>query len=263
MKTMKEQSLGFIGGGRITMILLAALEKRGQLPSQVVVSDMNAGILENLKQRFPSVRMIANGNAEAAGQDIVFLALHPPAAGEVLGSLRGSLRTDAVVVSLMPKLTIAQISGMLGGFSRIVRMIPNAPAIIGRGYNPVVYPAGLPAQDKDEVARLFSAFGSCPEVAEDKLEAYAIITAMGPTYLWFQLYELGALARSFGMTGPEADEAVRQMAEGTLAAMNDSGLPPEQVMDLVPVKPLGADEAAILAAYREKLPGLYTKMKAS
>lgn len=260
---MKEPSLGFIGGGRVTMILLAALERQGTLPSRVVVSDMNAGTLDSLKRQFPSIRTVAGGNAEAAGQEIVFLALHPPAAGEVLGSIRSAIRNDAVVVSLMPKLTVAGLSGLLGGFSRIVRMIPNAPAIIGKGYNPVVYPAGLAAQEKEEVARLFSAFGSCPEVAEEKLEAYAVITAMGPTYLWFQLYELETLARSFGMTGPEAAEAVRQMAEGTLAAMKDSGLAPERVMDLVPVKPLGADETAVIAAYREKLPGLYAKLKAS
>jgi len=260
---MNELSMGFIGGGRITMILLAALDKGGRLPSQVVVSDMNEATLDKLRRQFPSVRMVTSGNAEAAGQDLVFLALHPPAAGEVLGSIRGSVRNDAIVVSLMPKLTAARISEMLGGFPRIVRMIPNAPAIIGRGYNPVVYPSVLSAQEKAAVARLFSAFGRCPEVAEENLEAYAVITAMGPTYLWFQLYELAALARSFGMTGPEAAEAVRQMAEGALAVMDDPHLAPAQVMDLVPVKPLGADEAAILASYREKLPGLYTKLKAS
>lgn len=258
---MNEKSLGFIGGGRVTMILLAALEKRSLLPEQVVVSDMNADVLESLGQRFPSVRTVVGGNAEAAGQDIVFLALHPPAAGEVLGPIRGFIRKDAIVVSLMPRLTIAQLSGMLGGFPRIIRMIPNAPAIIGKGYNPVMYPAGLSAPEKDAVARLFSAFGTCPEVAEPILEAYAVITAMGPTYLWFQLYELGALARSFGMSETEAAEAVRQMAEGTLATMAESGLAPERVMDLVPVKPLGADETAILAAYRERLPGMYAKLK--
>lgn len=258
---MNEKTLGFIGGGRITMILLAALEKRGQLPSRVVVSDMNAETLKGLQQRFPSIRTVTGGNAEAAGQDMVFLALHPPAAGDVLASIKGAVKKDAIIISLMPKLTAAWISGMLGGFSRIVRMIPNAPAIIGKGYNPVVYPAGLVAQERDVVARLFTAFGTCPEVAENKLEAYAVITAIGPTYLWFQLYELEAQARAFGMTDTEAREAVRQMAEGTLATMKDSGLAPEKVMDLVPVKPLGADEAAILAAYREKLPGLYAKLK--
>ena len=258
---MNGKSLGFIGGGRITMILLAALEKSRPLPAQVVVSDMNADTLRDLRERFPGIRTVTGGNAEAATQDMVFLALHPPAAGEVLKSVRDALRNDAVVISLMPKLTAAQISGMLGGFPRIVRMIPNAPAIIGEGYNPVVYPSVLSNEEKDALVQFFSAFGTCPEVAEEKLEAYAVITAMGPTYLWFQLYELEALARSFGMTETEAAGAVRQMARGALQTMSGAGLAPDRVMDLVPVKPLGTDEAAILAAYREKLPGLYAKLK--
>jgi len=258
---MNGKSLGFIGGGRITMILLAALEKSRPLPAQVVVSDMNADTLRDLRDRFPGIRTVTGGNAEAATQDMVFLALHPPAAGEVLKSVRDALRNDAVVISLMPKLTAAQISGMLGGFPRIVRMIPNAPAIIGEGYNPVVYPSVLSNEEKDALVQFFSAFGTCPEVAEEKLEAYAVITAMGPTYLWFQLYELEALARSFGMTETEAAGAVRQMARGALQTMSGAGLAPDRVMDLVPVKPLGTDEAAILAAYREKLPGLYAKLK--
>ncbi|HPD75141.1 MAG TPA: NAD(P)-binding domain-containing protein [Methanoregulaceae archaeon] len=258
---MKEKSLGFIGGGRITMILLSALKKNQSLPEKIVVSDRNADTLGALQQQFPNVRTVTGGNEEAAAQDIVFVALHPPAAGEVLGSVKGAIKKDAVIVSLMPRLTIVQLSGMLGGFSRIIRMIPNAPAVIGKGYNPLVYPVGLAKEEKAAMARFFTAFGTCPEVAEGKLEAYAVITAMGPTYLWFQLYELEALAQSFGMTEGEAAEAVRQMAEGTLSTMHVSGLAPERVMDLVPVKPIGADEKTILASYREKIPRLYAKLK--
>jgi pyrroline-5-carboxylate reductase len=258
---MNGTSLGFIGGGRIALILLSALEKNGSLPLDIVVSDMNEAPLAALKQRFPSIQTIAGGNAQAAGQDVVFVALHPPAAGEVLKGIAGAVRSDAVVVSLMPKITSAQISGMLGGFSRVVRMIPNAPAISGNGFNPVVYPSVLSAEEKSALGRFFTAFGACPEVAEERLEAYAVITAMGPTYLWFQLYELEMLAQSFGMTEQEAADAVRSMARGALETMTRAGLSQEKVMDLVPVKPLGESETAILAAYREKLPALYAKLK--
>jgi pyrroline-5-carboxylate reductase len=141
------------------MVLLAAMERSGSLPSQVVVSDMNAETLKVLQQRFPSIRTVVDGNTEAAGQDFVFFALHPPAAGEVLASVKGEIRKDAVVISFMPKLNITQLSPMPGGFPRIIRMIPNAPAIVGRGYNPVIYPAGFSEHEKDAVSRLFAAFG--------------------------------------------------------------------------------------------------------
>jgi pyrroline-5-carboxylate reductase len=74
-------------------------------------------------------------------------------------------------------------------------MIPNAPSLIHKGYNPVVYSDLISTDEKTSLRELFGTWGEAPEVAEAKLEAYAILTAMGPTYFWFQwlkLQELGA-----------------------------------------------------------------------
>ena len=98
-------------------------------------------------------------------------------------------------------------------------------------------------------------------MAEEKLEAYAIITAMGPTYFWFQLYELEELGKTFGMTPKEVKESLVKMVKGTFKTMTDSGLSPSEVMDLVPVKPLGEEETNIRNMYRTKLQGLYSKLK--
>ena len=86
-------------------------------------------------------------------------------------------------------------------------------------------------------------------MAEDKLEAYAIVTAMGPTYLWFQLYLLQEFGRSFGLTETEVKDGVSKMVVGTVKTM-EAGLSPAEVMDLVPVKPLGDEEENIKGLYR-------------
>ena len=103
-------------------------------------------------------------------------------------------------MSLAPVVTMAELSRLLGGFGRLVRMIPNAPSLVGDGFNPAAYSPALEARDRALLAGIFSAFGRFPEVAEEKLEAYAVLTAMGPTYLWFQLEVLRSLATSFGLT---------------------------------------------------------------
>jgi pyrroline-5-carboxylate reductase len=140
-------------------------------------------------------------------------------------------------------------------------MIPNAPTIVGEGYNPVAFGPGISKKEKEDLFKLFKKMGDCPEVDEGKLEAYAIITAMGPTYLWFQLYELLELGTSFGLTDKQAWKGIKKMLKGAVETIDESGLSPEEVMDLVPVKPLGEDEAMIRDAYRTKLTGLYRKLK--
>jgi len=97
----------------------------------------------------------------------------------------------------------------------------------------------------------------------EKLEAYAVVAAMGPTYLWFQLYELERIGKTFGLTLQEARTAVSFMAEGSAKSMIDSGLPPDEVMDLIPVKPLREEEEGIKEAYQKRLPSLYQKIKPS
>jgi len=258
---MADQSMGFIGGGRITRILLEGLNRKKMLPPTVVVSDASGEALQTIKEKFPKVQTVQGGNAKAAGQDLVFLALHPPAVGGGLAEIRATLRPGAILVSLAPRFTIKALSEGLGGFDRIVRMIPNAPSIVGEGYNPVAYGPGITREEKEKLSKLFKKLGDCPEVDEEKLEAYAIITAMGPTYLWFQLFELFELGKSFGLTEKQAWKGIKKMLKGAVETVDESGLTPEEMMDLVPVKPLGEDEAMIRNAYRTKLTGLYQKLK--
>jgi pyrroline-5-carboxylate reductase len=257
---MNTPGIGFIGGGRVTRIILGGWAKANALPANIVVSDCNADTLAQIKTSFPAVEAVAN-SAAAAAQGVVFLAVHPPVMAEVCGGIKGALKPEAVVVSLAPKFTAAKLTGLLGGFARIARVIPNAPSLIGQGYNPVAFDPALAPADRAKVKTLLEPLGECPEVAEHKLEAYALLTGMGPTYLWFQLETLRELARTFGLTDDDLTPALKRMVCGATRTLLESGLTPAQVMDLVPVKPLAEDEAAIKAAYLTRLPALFTKIK--
>lgn len=255
------KSIGFIGGGRVARIMLGGLNRKRRWPGKVIVSDVSAAVLDDLKQRFPKIETAGGDLRKAAAADVVFLALHPPAISGTLADVKSALREGATVVSLAPRISIARLSDGLDGVSRIVRMIPNAPSMVNKGFNPVAFHAAWPKDERKKFRRWINVLGDCPEVAEDKLEAYAVITAMGPTCLWFQFDELEALAQDFGMTPKEAREALLKMWKGALKTIKDSGLSPAEVMDLVPLKPLGEEEANIRNIYRTKLQGLYDKLK--
>jgi pyrroline-5-carboxylate reductase len=258
---MKEKSMGFIGGGRVVRIILGGLKKAGRMPVQIVASDNNPDVLKKLQSGFPDVRIALNNNREAAAQDLVFLGLHPPALVNSLADIKADLKKDAILISLAPKLTLAKLREGLEGFNRIVRLIPNAASIIGEGFNPVVFSEALNHQEKEDLMAALKALGKCPEVAEAKLEAYAIVTAMGPTYLWFQWQELRNLAESFGMTSEEAERGVAEMVAGAVKTLLESGMAADEVMDLIPVRPLGEEEVTIRRMYRSKLEPLYQKLK--
>ena len=258
---MKHKSMGFIGGGRITRIILAGLHRAGKLPHKVVVSDTSADVLARLIKEFPDIISSGSDNSGPAACDVVMVALHPPVLMEALQHVKSAIKPGTVVVSLAPKLTLSKLSAILDRHARIVRMIPSAPAIVNAGYNPVAFSRAVPTEEKAVLIRLFSALGQCPEVPEKDLEAYAVIAAMGPTYFWFQWHALSEVARSFRLGDAEVKDALLAMIQGAAQTMFSSSLSSSEVMDLVPVRPLAADEDTIRDIYRTRLTALHEKFK--
>lgn len=253
-------TIGFIGGGRVTGIFLRGWKRANALPARILVADPSSEALARLKTLFPEIETTSDV-AAAASQDVVFLATHPAVLVEAAGRAVASVSPSAIVVSLAPKFTIAKLTALFGGFDRIVRSNPNAPSVIGMGMNPVSFSSSLTTADRESLLKLLAPLGQSPEVAEEQLEAYAVFTAMGPTYLWFQLQALRELAVSFGLSAAEADAGLKRMVDGAARTLVDSGLDPAEVMNLVPVKPLAEMEAQVLELYRSRLPALFQKIK--
>lgn len=251
-------TVGFVGGGRVTRILVGGWARAGALPEQVLVFDPSGEALGALQALAPTVE---SAPVEAvAAADVVFIALHPPIVAETVASIAPHLGAGAVVVSLAPKVPLA-ILERTARTSRIARVIPNAPSIIGQGYNPVSFGPGLDHAARTRLLELLAPLGETRDVPEDHLEGYAILTGMGPTYFWFQWQVLRELAGEFGLPAAEADAALRAMVEGAVKTLLNGGLAATATMDLVPVRPLAEMEPVVTTAYRTALPALHARIR--
>lgn len=256
---MKTNSLGFIGGGRITRIFLQAFANKKSEFESVVVYDTNNEVLTLLKKQFPSIEIV-DSVSTTAKQGIVFIALHPPMIMETLDKIAGTVSAKTVVVSLAPKITIEKIASKLKT-KYIVRMIPNATSYINEGYNPVTFTPAFAQNEKSVILEMLKLLGNTFEVAEPKLEAYALLSAMLPTYFWFQWNELSKLGIQMGLNEEESKASIQQTLIAAINLMFRSELLPEQVMDLIPVKPIGEHQSQIAEIYQTKLMGLFEKIK--
>jgi pyrroline-5-carboxylate reductase len=255
---MKTESISFIGGGRITRILLQAFVNKNVKFENVIVVDTNAEIINSLVKEFPFVK--SADLATAASQPMVFIALHPPLIMDVLGQMAPKVNPGTIVISLAPKITIEKISSILG-IKNIARMIPNATSYINEGYNPVTFSKDFDISDKVDVLELFALLGNTFEVAEQKLEAYAILSAMLPTYFWFQWEELSQMGLQMGLTEQESRESVGKTINAANKMLFESRLTPKEVMDLIPVKPIAENQEQITEIYQTKLSALFSKIK--
>jgi len=254
-----KHSIGFIGGGRITRIILQAFSNKNIKLSTVVVTDPNNDVTTKLKSDFPFI--IIDNAKVAASQDIVFISLHPPVIMDALELLKNDVRSNATVISLAPKINIAKIASKLGEVKNIARLIPNATSFINEGFNPVTFSAGFDSSHKKVILKLLKTLGHTFEVSEEKLESYAIMSAMLPTYFWFQWRELAEIGQKIGLSEEESNDSINDTLIASLNLMYKSGLTPQAVIDLIPVKPIGEHETQIAEIYRTKLIGLFEKIK--
>jgi pyrroline-5-carboxylate reductase len=254
-----KQSIGFIGGGRVTKILLQAFKNKSTKFSKIVVTDTNPDVSGNLKKSFPEIEI--DNASVAALQDIVFISLHPPVVMDTLELLKGSTNGKTIMISLAPKITISKISSKLNEVKNIARLIPNATSFINEGYNPVCFSSDFDVKKKQDILNLLRKMGNTFEVSEGKLESYAIMSAMLPTYFWFQWKELVAIGQKIGLSEKESNDSINDTLISSLKLMFRSGLTPHEVMDLIPVKPIGEHEAQITEIYNSKLIGLFEKIK--
>jgi pyrroline-5-carboxylate reductase len=254
-----KQSIGFIGGGRVTRILLQAFKNKNAKFSKIVVTETNKEVADNLKNIFPEIQI--ENSSVTASQDIVFISLHPPVVMDTLESIKGSVKSNTIVISLAPKITLMKISLKLNHTKNIARLIPNATSYINEGYNPVCFSADFAGREKQQVLDLLGLMGNTFEVPEEKLESYAIMSAMLPTYFWFQWKELAVIGQKIGLSEKESKDSINNTLIASLNLMYKSGLTAGEVMDLIPVKPIGEHESQITEIYETKLIGLFEKIK--
>ena len=252
-------SIGFIGGGRITKIFLQGFKNADFELESVKVFEPNNDTFEKLASIFPLVEKAETAEA-AASQAIVFVAVHPPVVMETLQKVKDAITESTVVVSLAPKITLEKMATVLPS-KKLARMIPNATSFINKGFNPVAFSAGFEGKEKKQLLKFLKILGKTFETDEAKLEGYAIVSAMLPTYFWFQWQEMENIAIETGLSEKEAKKAVKQTLKKALKLYYDSELAPVEVMDLIPVKPIGDNETEIKNILNTKLLGLFAKIK--
>jgi len=253
------KSIGFIGGGRVTKILLQGFKNKNVNFGRIVVTDTNPEVLASLRKQFPEVE--ASEPKAVVCQDIVIIALHPPVVMDTLELVKNEIKPEAVVVSLAPKINLSKLTMKLVHVSNLARLIPNATSYINEGYNPVTFASGFDLSAKKEVLNMLSSFGTTFEVPEEKLESYAIMSAMLPTYFWFQWRELAGIGGQVGLSEEESKKSIYETIIASLDLMYKSGLSVSEVIDLIPVKPIGEHESQISEIYKTKLIGLFEKIK--
>jgi pyrroline-5-carboxylate reductase len=217
----------FIGGGNMATALAGGLVARGTRPSQLRVVEPLAEQRERLGQQYSGIATFAAPSGDAvAGANVVVLAVKPQQMRAACGSLAPHLpSTDALVLSIAAGTRIADIARWLAGYERIVRAMPNTPALIGQGISGVFAPASIDAGGRLLAEAVLAAAGEVVWVREESmLDAVTGVSGSGPAYVFYFLEALECAARELGFDAADSRKLAYATFEGAVALARSSAL---------------------------------------
>ncbi|MHB8810072.1 MAG: pyrroline-5-carboxylate reductase [Desulfobulbaceae bacterium] len=217
------QTIGFIGGGQMAEALIKGILNAGLAgPERIMVVEPDAGRQEYLRQAY-SVQIAGDGASLAAASRIVILAVKPQVMGKVLAQYRGQITGQHLVISIAAGITIGALTAGLGEEVRIIRVMPNTPALVLAGASALAPNRTANAEDLAMAKQIFSAIGTCVEVREPLLDAVTGLSGSGPGYVFAFIEAMvdgGVLA---GLPRPVAEQLVLQTVLGSAKLALETG----------------------------------------
>lgn len=243
--------IAFLGGGNMASALIGGLLAKGERAQDISVIEVSPAARERLAARYP-VHISTAPDAAIQKADAVVLAVKPQDMRSALAST-APLVGQRLVISIAAGITLDALSRWLGGHRKLVRCMPNTPALIGAGISALY---ALPEVGPDEKARAQAILGAVGEVVwvseERLLDPVTAVSASGPAYVFWFIEQLAASAEKLGLERQTAMKLALHTVLGAAKLAASSDEPPAALRKNVTSKG-GTTEAALRVFDEEAL----------
>ena len=185
--------------------LIGGLLQQGFNASEILVVEINAEARAALSRTF-AVQTYAAICAEALQVDLVLLAVKPQQLKALAAELLPFLQQQ-LMVSIAAGVRAQDLSSWLGGYARVVRAMPNTPALVRAGITGLYALPGVSAQERGQAQQVLDAVGSCVWLAEEaQMDAVTAVSGSGPAYVFYFIEALEAAALELGLSAEQGRE---------------------------------------------------------
>ena len=237
--------IAFIGGGNMARSLIGGLIAQGHTPASIHVAEPVADLREALAADF-GVTVFADGAQATAGAQTWVLATKPQVLRDVCAALATQAQaSQPLVISIAAGITTAQLERWLGGNSKIVRTMPNTPALLGAGVTGLYASARVDAQERAFADSLLAAAGQTVWLADEALmDAVTAVSGSGPAYVFLLAESMIAAGIQQGLPADAARTLVLQTVLGAARMLTEAEVDAAELRRRV-TSPGGTTQAAI------------------
>jgi pyrroline-5-carboxylate reductase len=262
MKKVLNQKVGFLGAGRMATALAKGLMHTGVCrEADIMASD----VLEEQREHFGNETgaSVCESNSEVVSEsDVVVLAVKPKDVDEVLGSIKDSFKKQ-LLISIAAGVPISRLEAGLPEGARVIRVMPNTPALVGCGA--AAYALGKNATPKDgEICQMIlNAVGISFQVPESQLDAVTGLSGSGPAYIYHVIEALARGGAELGIDPKVSLKLSAQTVQGAAKMILDTGKSPKELIEMV-MSPGGTTVEGMAVLVEEEVQiGLVAAVKAA
>lgn len=249
--------IGFLGAGKMATALAKGLISHNIYAVEDLAATDVSATSRAAFEKTTGIRCTDDPRKLLGGIDTMVLAVKPQHAAEAVAPI-ANLCGDKLIVSIAAGLALAKLSSWFG-HDRIIRVMPNTPAMVGRGAAVYSCGGGVGEADRALAERIFGAVGIVLQMPEEKLDAVTALSGSGPAYVFELVRVLVAGAERIGLDGEDSLLLISQTFAGAAEMLLRKMGTPEELRRAV-TSPGGTTEAALKVLNEADFPQLMARM---
>lgn len=239
-----QTKLGFIGCGNMSQAMMGGIIKSKIFPSEnIIVADICEESLEKAKEDL-NVNITTKNTELAKIADILVLAVKPNIYPVVIEEIKDVIKEDVIAITIAAGIEISRTEEMFGKKLKIVRVMPNTPALVGEGMAAICPNKLVTKEELRKVTNIFESFGEAEVVNEELMDVVTSVSGSSPAYVYMFIEALADGAVLDGMPRDKAYKFASQAVLGSAKMVLKTGKHPGELKDMV-CSPGGTTIAAV------------------
>lgn len=227
------KKIGFIGCGNMGEAILGGIVSSGLLSgNNIWVSELNDAKLKELKEKY-GVNTTEIGQEVVKNSDIIIIAVKPNIYPAVLEDIKELINDSKTIVTIAAGVTIASVEDILGSDKKIIRTMPNTPALVGEGMASISPNSVTGTEELEEVKEIFQSFGKAEVLSEYLIDSVIGVSGSAPAYVFMFIEAMADGAVLGGMPRDKAYKFAAQTVLGGAKMVLETGKHPGALKDAV------------------------------
>lgn len=225
--------LGFIGTGNMASAIMGGIIGEKMISAEEIIgADLLASGREKVKEQF-GIQVTEKNQEVVEKAEVIILSVKPQFYEDVINQIKDCVKKEQIIITIAPGKTLAWLAEEFGKEVKIVRTMPNTPALVGEGMTAMCPNEHMEKEETEYVKRLLESFGRVEVVPERLMDVVVSVSGSSPAYVFMMIEAMADAAVSGGMPRAQAYQFAAQAVYGSAKMVLETGKHPGELKDMV------------------------------